>query len=238
MPTTEQLVEEAIKAHFAKPLPKNQHDLAAKIIWEIFYGTDGLSFKKFQQRVKQLEQEFVDIPDGRFAYLFLQKIAGEAAEKHFDEKDENVNYLKVGIKQAKDWLAEDDTSIRVVTLMLYLYLGDTQKQLGQVEKTVKTCENGLKYAQNWPDNASVWEQVLKLYFVYSVTYFNIGQPNISLLTYKGFWSWVSLKDLNGFDNTLFNWNLYFKNLSSIFSYYPKNMLQSVLVVSIPLQKPC
>ncbi|MDM8565688.1 CHAT domain-containing protein [Candidatus Halobeggiatoa sp. HSG11] len=175
MKTTEQLVEEAIKNNFAKPLPKTQHDLAAKVIREIFYETQDLSFEELQRRVKQLELEFADITEGRFAYLILQRTASEALERHFNKMEESVTYLKKGVEQAKIWLTEDDTSIRNVTLVLCIYLGITQRELGQVTEAIKTYQNGLKYAQDWLNDASVWELILKLYVNLGVAQGKLGQ---------------------------------------------------------------
>ncbi|MDM8559000.1 CHAT domain-containing protein [Candidatus Parabeggiatoa sp. HSG14] len=182
MSTIEELVEEIITNFFKKPLPKAQHALAAKIIKEIFFDAEDLSFTEWQQRVEQQEQDFSNIPEGRFAYLFLQKIAGESAETHFAKED--IPYYKKGIKQAKIWLAEGDTSVREVTLLLYDRLGTSQGKLGQVEEKIEIYKQGLTHAQAWLDDASVWKQVLNLYVNLGVSQGQLGQVEENIKTHQ------------------------------------------------------
>ncbi len=183
MLTTERLIESFINFFFSKPLPQAQHDLAARIFLKIGLEED-LSFEELELRVTQLEREFTDIPEGRFAYLFLQKIAGDITEKHFDKNDKNIIYLNKSIEQAKIWLAEGDASIRMVTLLLYYQLGITQRELGQVAESIKTYEQGLEYAQNWLDDSSVWEKVLGLYYNLGTSQEKLGQVAKSIKTYE------------------------------------------------------
>ena len=187
MQTTEQLVEEAveksIKINFKKDLPKTQHDLAFQIMKEVVYEAKYLSFAEWQQRVAQLEQDFLALPEGRFAYLFLQMQAGVATKIHFDKINKS-NYTNRGIEQAKIWLVEGDTSIWNVLLLLYIFLGEIQRTQGQIDAAIATYQQGLTHAQAWLDEASLWEQVLKLYVNLGDAQEQQGQVDAAIATYQ------------------------------------------------------
>jgi len=187
MQTTEQLVEEAveksIKINFKKDLPKTQHDLAFQIMKEVVYEAKYLSFAEWQQRVAQLEQDFLALPEGRFAYLFLQMQAGVATKIHFDKINKS-NYTNRGIEQAKIWLVEGDTSIWNVLLLLYIFLGEIQRTQGQIDAAIATYQQGLTHAQAWLDDASLWEQVLKLYVNLGDAQEQQGQVDAAIATYQ------------------------------------------------------
>jgi hypothetical protein len=132
-PTLEQLAEETINNHFGNPLTTEEHTLAVQIVKEIYFEAElkALALGEWRARVNQFKQDLhtrlsqADTPSQRaalrFASLFLQYIAGGAADNTFNNPQENFTFLEQGIEHAENFLTQGETAAEVREQVLILY---------------------------------------------------------------------------------------------------------------------
>jgi hypothetical protein len=153
-------------------------------------------------------------PAVREQMLKLYVNAGVTQKKLGQPQAELDTYQK-GLQYAKAFLNDGETAsvVRATVLKLYVNAGGTQSQLGQPQaELLDTDQKGIQHAQaflNAGETTAVREEILNLYESYSSTYYNIGQSHqvITLLPYKGLWSWVKLnkEEYDESNNIWGNW---------------------------------
>ncbi|RKZ44240.1 MAG: hypothetical protein DRQ41_03330 [Gammaproteobacteria bacterium] len=123
--TPEQLAEETVNNFFGSRLTPEEHSLAVQIAKEIYYETESktLALAEWQGRVKQFEEDLdtrlsqAETPSERaalrFASLFLQDIARDAAQNIFSNPEESLICLERGLKHAENFLTQGETAAGV-----------------------------------------------------------------------------------------------------------------------------
>jgi hypothetical protein len=226
-PTLEQIAEETINSYFGTPLTTEEHTLTVQIIKEIYLETESkaLALGKWRARVNQFEQDLhtrlsqADTPSQRaalrFASLFLQYIASEAARDIFSNPQEMFTFLEQGIEHAENFLTQGETAAGVREQVLILYINAVitlgAAPFNDAERQLEYEQRGLEHAENFLTQgetaAGVREQVLILYDGISTLFNNSGQKGLLIqhLPALGFWSWISLAKVEKQAVILDNW---------------------------------
>ncbi|MCK5523412.1 MAG: hypothetical protein KAI83_09800, partial [Thiomargarita sp.] len=178
--TPEQLAEEDVNRFFGNRLTTEEHNLAVQIEKEIFYKTESNALAEWRERVSQFEQDLhTRLSQAepsqraalRFAILFLQYIASEAARNLFNNPRESLIYLERGIEHAENFLTQGETAagVREQILKLYFNAGVTLRTapFNDAERALETYQRGIEHAENFLTQgetaAGVREEVLRLY---------------------------------------------------------------------------
>ncbi len=130
--TPEQLAEKEVNRFFGNRLTTEEYTLAVQIAKEIYHETkfNALAWAEWQERVSQFEQDLhtrlsqAEPPQRaalRFASLFLQQVACEAAKNIFSNPQESLIYLERGIEHAENFLTQGETAAGVREVVLILY---------------------------------------------------------------------------------------------------------------------
>jgi len=224
--TLEQLAE-LINKTFGNRLTTEERTLAAQIVKEIGIEAESkaLALGEWRARVNQFEQDLhtrlsqADTPSQRaalrFASLFLQQIASEAAINIFNNPQESLTFLEQGLEHAENFLRQGETAaaVRERVLILYYNAGFTLEvaPFNDAERQLKTYQRGLEHAENFftqgETTAGVREEVLRLYDSISAEFHNSGQIGLQIqhLPALGFWSWISLAKAEKRARILDNW---------------------------------
>ncbi len=116
--TPEQLAEKEVNRFFGNRLTTEEYTLAVQIAKEIYHETkfNALAWAEWRERVSQFEQDLhtrlsqAEPPQRaalRFASLFLQQVACEAAKNIFSNPQESLIYLERGIEHAENFLTQN-----------------------------------------------------------------------------------------------------------------------------------
>ncbi len=181
--TPEQRAEKDVNRFFDNRLTTEEHNLAVQIVKEIFQETASkdLAWAEWRERVSQFEQDLhIRLSQAepsqratlRFAILFLQQIADDAARNIFSNPQESLIYLERGIEHAENFLTQGETAaeVREEVLRLYVNAGNTlgAAPFNDAERKLETYQRGIEHAENFLTQgetaAGVRERVLNLYF--------------------------------------------------------------------------
>jgi len=181
--TPEQRAEEVINNNFGNRLTPEEHTLAVQIAKEIFYETESKAsaLAEWRESVNQFAEDLhtrlsqADTAPQRavlrFASLYLQQVAFEAATIIFNNPPESLICLERGLKHAEQFLTQGETAawVRELVLKLYVNAGVTLgiAPFNDAERALDSYQRGLKHAEQFLTQgetaAGVRERVLNLY---------------------------------------------------------------------------